>query len=55
MKIFVWATNNYMNMHEIIKNIWNHRYLQTIILVSEFLKFDTMTYCITINLVQPNA
>jgi hypothetical protein len=34
-----------MNLHAKIQVIFKHRYLKTIILVSEFLEFCTINYC----------
>jgi hypothetical protein len=36
---FLWATNTDMNMHANIQNIYKHKYLWTITLVSELLEF----------------
>jgi hypothetical protein len=52
MKFFVRATNTAMNMHAKIQIICKHRYLQTIILVSEFFEFCTIKYCTDVSLVK---
>jgi hypothetical protein len=41
MKLFVWAAGNDINVHAEFQIIFEHRYLWTINLVSEFLEFCT--------------
>jgi hypothetical protein len=54
MEILVCDNNTNMNMHEKTEYLQAYIFVKNI-LVSEFLKFCTMNYCITINLVQPTA
>jgi hypothetical protein len=55
MELFVRSTNTDMNMYAQIQNICKRRYLQTNILVFDFLQFCTRIYCIKVSLVKPTV
>jgi hypothetical protein len=44
-----------MNMHAKFQIICKHRYLRTINLVSGFLEFCTIIYCVKVSLVKPTV
>jgi hypothetical protein len=52
MELFVQATDHEINMHAKIQYLILHRFLQTIILVSEFLEFCTIKYCSNVRLIK---
>jgi hypothetical protein len=53
MELFTQATYNGMHMHAKIQSLIKRRYLQTNILVFEFLQFCTRIYYIKVSLVKP--
>jgi hypothetical protein len=55
MKLFVSSTGDDMDMYAKFHIIFNHRYLRTINLFSEFLEFCTIFYCAKVSLVKPTV
>jgi hypothetical protein len=55
MKLFVRATGDDTDMYAKFQIISKHRYLQTINLVSGFLKICAKIYCAKVSLVKPTV